>query len=1228
MNLKTTIFLIALLGAGAGVWFWFETRQTGDAASPTATFLEQSLVANKITRIEATRGKESRFILEKTGAAWYLPGTWPARPQETEQLIATLTSLRTRFSPTPLPSGADLKPYGLDDHPLTLKVTAGDETHTLRFGEEPGDSNRFTRAAYVRLDDQMEVIRLGPGVLAALDRKLDYFRQRRLFPFERVAKDQDVKDKVEQISASEIEVETPAAKFTIGKKGDEWILHNAYTKKEKEWKRVCSEDRLDPAKRDALLRGFPDLWADKFVERKSKSLDDMGLKDPEYVLSAKSSKGAKITLLIGKVSDSKTTVVKAPPPPNPFAPPPRPPEVVTEEYRFAKLDNNDQIFETKSGKLRDIGLDLGVLRDPLLARFKTDEVKRLEIQQGDETLVFAKSADDEKDREKTKGRWRLEKPSKLDVEPAAVEDILDKLAALRASDKEVLDDVDLKTVGLDRPAIEVKITVEEPDKDAKKTSDAKDEKKKTREIILHLGIKDKEKDKVYVRVDSWPRVNQLGDDLWKLAQRSELAYRPREIWKLDHDAITKITIQADSQPYHLVRGDKAWKITGPIDADAAGDSTDKLVEELARLKCERFEASQPKDLEPFGLDKPAFKIELTAKDGKPRGLEVGKLVESKEGGRFARLVDGDAVFVLSEKITAHLRPDPLDLLDSNLLNVNSADIERIRYQGAASSFTLEAKMNRWQVADSPAGAFLADDESLKAALAPWPKLQAHRVVALGAKIDWASFGLASPFLTVKLTLKLNETEKDKKPVEHVIELGNEEKTGGRFARIDKKDAVVLLDALTTDRLSRTHLDFLDQRVLRFDGDAVTMIERKMKDADLELIRREDNWQITKPGIRDADNLTIFDVLKRSSALRASRIAEFPAKDLAKYGLDKPAAVVTLQLEIDGAGSRHVIKLGDRVKDAAKKDTLERYALIDDKGMVVVLPAELSRHLVAPPLYFADRNLASFSSVDRAELTSAARKAVFSRSEKGWKMIQPLDAAAEDAALDDLIRSLQRLRADEIVAEKGADLKKFGFDQPFLQWRLKLGDNEQLHLIVGAAEKDQPDARRYAKLGGKNQVFLLSSKVTAQVQSECRGRSVWPPSFGADSVTKLTISAADKTFALDRKDSKWQLAGDPDGKVNEPAVTNTLNILESLKAVRYVVDAKADLKLFGLDKPPWKLEIDIPKDKRVVWLGAYEDKSKRLFATVPGSGAVFVLDEIDSLILARPRSAYVEEEKKK
>ena len=1229
MNLKTTIILALLVGAGTGAWLWLDSRKpAAETACATLDFLQTKLTLDKLTRVEVTRrpkkldlprhvasvvgsfaapldtgnrvtsstlqpqGPMTVLALEKIGSEWTLPGNWPVRPQETEQWLGLLTSLRSRFAPIYLTGKVDLAPYGIEEDGLTIKVTVGDETQTLRFGEDPNDSNRFTRSTFLRLGSEGEVIQLGPGVFASLNRSAEHFRQRRLFPQERVAKDEASSEKVEQLAASAVDVQTKDAKFAMVKKGSDWVLRNAQKKKEKDWQVVFSEDRIDPAKRDALLRGFTDLWAEKFVD--NKSLDECGLRDPEFVVSATKDNGAKISLLVGKVSHSEVRFDKKPGPPG------MPPKMMREEYRFAKLGGNDQLFEIKADKLSDIVADLDELRDPQLARFKTADVKRFEMRLGGQDIVLVRA----------KEAWRFEKPSEGEAETKTVEEVLEKLAALQTRDKDIHDGIDAKTVGLDKPNGRIKITLEEADKDAKKT----------REIMLYLGTKEKEDDKLYVRLDGWPRINQVGGELRKLVSRTDLAYRPRELWRVERDAITRITIQADGVPYHLNRENSGWKISGPLEAEAATKDMDALAEELSHLQAERFETNHAKDLAQYGLDKPAFKISLTAKDGKPRAVEIGK---AADGGRFARLASADAVFVLSDKLLTNVRRDPFDILDKNLWELKPETIQRIRFQGLAP-FTLEAGKGQWKVLDAPVPAFNADERAIKKSVSPLLQLRAERYAAFGGKIDWAKFGLDKPAVTITLTSKIAETEKT---ADHVLELGNAAPGGGRYARLDKKDAAALLDAETAEELQLTYLDFVDPRVLKFDGDSVVLIERKMKDADLDITRREENWLITKPGTRDADILTIVDVLRRTSQLQAKRIAAFPPKDLQPFGLDNPAAVITLNLEFDGNTSKHVIKLGNLVKDAGKKDTDERYALIDERKMVVVLSAELSRALVAPALYFADRNLASFSNVDRAELTRGSRKAVFSRSDGNWKMVQPTEAPADDAALGEMIRSLQRLRADEIVADKGADLKKYGLDQPFLQWRLKSGETEQLNLIVGAAENDQPGARRYAKLGDKNQVFLLNSKVTAKVQSEVRSLRAWTP-FDQASATKLTITAADKSFTLNRKGAKWEMADDPKANVNEVAVTNALNILESLKAASWIADAKTDLKPYGLDKPSWKIEIDLPKEKLVLLLGGLEDKSKRMYATLPATGAVFVIDEIDAMILARPRLAYVEAEKKK
>src|SRR5581483_11639707 len=228
---------------------------------------------------------------------------------------------------------------------------------------EPGTSNRFTRPTYLRLDDQKEVIRLGPGVLANLERTQEFFQQRRLFPVERVAREEDSKEKIDQLAAQEVEVKAPATSYHLVKQGESWEL------------REPVKDRPEPAKLKAILTGVPDLWAEKFIDKKGKSIDDFGLRNPEYTLTVTRASGAKVKLLIGSVPESKTRLVTKPSPPaQPCGPPLKPQvEPATAAYRYAKLEDNEQVVTVKGDKLPEVAVVLAELRDPQVARFKSED---------------------------------------------------------------------------------------------------------------------------------------------------------------------------------------------------------------------------------------------------------------------------------------------------------------------------------------------------------------------------------------------------------------------------------------------------------------------------------------------------------------------------------------------------------------------------------------------------------------------------------------------------------------------------------------------------------------------------------------------------------------------------------------------------------------------------------------------------------------------------------------
>lgn len=1408
MNLRTTFVLAALVLLGAVAWFAVGLLRPVEPASPTQAFLK-SLSADDVEAVVLVKG-DQRVELQREGKDWVLPGKWPVRPKEVENLLRTIDDLESRFTAIPITDKTKLKQYGLDPAALTVKLKVKGKERTLALGEEASEENTFSRPTYLRLDDEKEIMRLAPGLVAALGKPPEYYQQRRLFPTERVVKEGE---KTELLAAESVHVKSKDGEYTLVKSGDDWILESPV------------KDRVDPDKLKKILTALPDIWAERFLKTDQK-LEELGFSvkdkklDADTVITVKRAGGAALTLLIGKESDVKIRKVakQAPPQPSPFGPK-MDFDIVHEQYRYARLADNEQIFEIKADKLKDVTVAANELRDLQLARFKSGDVIRLEIEHGKELLKLAK-----KD-----GKWRLEKPKDEEAETGPVNKLLDKLSDLRVKEGDILDKEDLKSVGLDQPTAIVKLTVEE------EKGEGDNKTKKSRDITFRLGVKsaaaketkkDKAKDKakdllkdllkedkddgdkerLYVQVEGWPRINRIEEDfakddsLFKLAQRPAYAYKQRRVldvaladigtlqiehdgksftltqekdkWKLTapaqadvdenkasglardlanleaaeyvtetptKDELKKFGLEKpaltatikfkdekksaktlavggergdkkefyarlDSGPVFLIKKDlrddlerpalaylstdlglprkirqiaitkgappkdekkywdyrlstdgKEWKISGPFDAPAVGAEVDELKDDLANIKAEKFVTAGAKDLKEYGLDQPYLTVRLLPEDAKASEVELhlGKEAPSepakdkeKDGkdkekdkkekpGRYAKLGNRPGVFVLSDRTVSLLDHSALDFLDKQLARVSAADIEKLKSTGTAT-FTLEKKKDAWQVVDSPAPPFTADKAAVQELLRPWSNLRAEKIAAYGADIDWDSFGLGKDKAQTLTVIAADEPKEEKtkddkkdkekaKPAakEYRLTLGKDAGDGRRYARLDSQDKVVVLDANASAALAKTHLDFVDRNLLEFDFEGVKTISRQMSGADFELTKQEDAWRFVKPGDRAADDPTVGNLLEKLFRLRAQKIVDYPAKKLDAFGLDKPAAVVTLKaVDFQGREVTYTIKVGNAApatkdKDGKAKDA-GRYVLVDKKDVVALLDPETSRLLVAPPLFYADRNLPSFGSVTKAIQERPGRVAVFQKEDTAWKMTAPTKAEAEDAELEDLVKSMRRLRAEEVVAEKGADLKKYGLEKPEVQWRFLFGDSEKLHLLVGAADAE---GRRYAMHSKAPEIFLLSAKVSNQLVEEYRNRKPWP-SLDAAQVEKLTFKGP-MSFTLTKSGDSWNLSTDADAKVDAAKVTETLDALVRLKAERFVADAKPNLKLYSLDPPVWTIEVQTPTVKRTLLIGNVQEGSKRLYATTPDMDAVFLLSEADAVKIVRPAPAFVQ-----
>ena len=740
-------------------------------------------------------------------------------------------------------------------------------------------------------------------------------------------------------------------------------------------------------------------------------------------------------------------------------------------------------------------------RQRRLLDLKDADLARIDIQHGGNAFSLAQD----------KAVWKLIAPVPAEVDAGKVRSLTGALAHLEAvefvSDSPKPDELG-KVFGLEKPALQATIHV--------------GGEAKTQRILAIGSQRAGSKDEFYARLDKGPvfvvRKN-LVDDLG----RDSLAYRSNKVWDLNPADITAIEISKDALAYRLERKDKntPWKIVAPFPADPVSANVETLVKDLAQPKATFVGFIKPNDpknsLGAYGLDKPSVSVMVQAK-GTKHLFQLGK-------GSFGRVADAESVFKIDLQLLDQLNGTVFDLLDKNLLTLDPRTIQSIRVEGPAS-FTLEHKKDSWQIIGSPAPPFAPMEGVVQDYLQPWTQLQARRIVAYGPKVDWASFGLDKPSTTITVTIQSG--------VKHTLAIGREIGgpssvpgvnclLGGHYVRFDQGPAVFVLGINVVREMSRTHLDFVDPLVLKFDRDTMVGMSRQMPGGDCEIAKKGDDWVLAiSRNDKPADAVIMGNILDATFRLRGQRVAGYPAKDLALFGLDQPAATVTIKL-LDGTGkeSSHVIKLG-------KKEN-EVFAVVDKSDTVVVLAPDLAKTLLAPAINFADHNLTRLSGVDQVTLQRDGRRVVFARNPTGWSMVDPVKADAESDDLEKLVQDLSQLRADELLAdlkdstpqgEVLRTLRVWGLEKPVVQCILGKEGKEVLSLAVGEAEPLAahpkpflvPKERRFAKLADKDLVFLLGPALSARIQQEFRDRKPWV-TFDTAQVGSIRFEGPEKSFTL-------------------------------------------------------------------------------------------------------------------
>src|SRR6267143_1926612 len=184
-----------------------------------------------------------------------------------------------------------------------------------------------------------------------------------------------------------------------------------------------------------------------------------------------------------------------------------------------------------------------------------------------------------------------------------------------------------------------------------------------------------------------------------------------------------------------------------------------------------------------------------------------------------------------------------------------------------------------------------------------------------------------------------------------------------------------------------------------------------------------------------------------------------------------------------------------------------------------------------------------------------------KSDKGWKLLEPVRADGDDTVVDSLVGTLSTLKQKKDLGEE-KDLKAFGLDQPRLEVALKLDGGKDLGLQVGI--DNGFDGTLYVKKHGEAMVRVIDAYQKASFEKtafDLRDKRVAHLDDGAE-VKRIEATGVKWPYPLEKDGTVWKLGGAP---ADGAAADRIASAVKSLRATAVGSEAAKGLKEYGLDK---------------------------------------------------------------
>jgi hypothetical protein len=395
------------------------------------------------------------------------------------------------------------------------------------------------------------------------------------------------------------------------------------------------------------------------------------------------------------------------------------------------------------------------------------------------------------------------------------------------------------------------------------------------------------------------------------------------------------------------------------------------------------------------------------------------------------------------------------------------------------------------------------------------------------------------------------------------------------------------------------------RVFQAEAADVSAVELKRREDTVRLARAGEGWELKSPVVARGDRARIDETLTTVLTAKVDREIDPKPAALGDFGLDRPAAEVTLTLK---DGKTVGVALGNKSPTGVWV-----YAREAGKPAVVALPDSVLREATKPATDFRDRTILTLDrkAVSGFDIAADGSTLTVAHAGDAWRITKPVALPADTEAIGDMFEKLTAAKVKEFVAESPQSRSAYGLDRPVRLTIYTGKDNERAGRTLLLGRTDPVKKGVYAMREGETSVLLLPEDVVKAIpRTVAAVRDKQLVAVDRDKVTRLEIESPKGAVTLAREKDRWAITAPQALPADQVEAGAMISRLRDLRAQGFLSDdasavprvlAKPAVKVTVTEegKPPTTILLASSGERRAGAPSAY--------AAVAGRGPVVLVD---------------------